>query len=102
MIVEVADFRVSPDQHAVFGEVLTRGMATVLSKAKGYRAHRILGCIETPGRYLLTIEWETLEDHTEGFRHSPAFGEWRAIIGPYFVQPPQVEHFRVVDAQDPA
>ncbi len=55
--------------------------------------------METPGRYVLQVNWETLEDHTVGFRESPAFAQWRAIIGPYFAQAPHVEHFVVKDAQ---
>ncbi len=96
MIVEVADFRVDPKNHAAFGQALTHGVQSVLSKAKGYQAHSILAGIESPGRYLLTVHWNTLEDHTQGFRESPAFVEWRAIIGPFFAQPPQVEHFTLL------
>ena len=96
MIVEIADFRVDPKDHEAFGQALSRGVQTVLSKAQGYRAHSILAGIESPGRYLLTVHWQTLEDHTLGFRQSPAFAEWRAIIGPFFAQPPQVEHFTLL------
>jgi heme-degrading monooxygenase HmoA len=52
--------------------------------------------VENPERYVLMIYWETLEDHTVGFRESAAFAEWRAIVGPYFAAPPQVEHFELV------
>ena len=52
--------------------------------------------LESPERYLLTIRWNTLEDHTVGFRGSPAFAQWRAIVGPYFAQPPHVEHFALL------
>lgn len=45
---------------------------------------------------MLTVEWDSLEAHTVGFRQSPAFAEWRALIGPYFAEPPQVEHFDVL------
>ena len=47
-------------------------------------------------RYILQIFWTTLEDHTVGFRQGPLFAEWRAIIGPFFAQPPVVEHFELV------
>ena len=96
MIVEVADFRVDPKNHEAFGQALTHGVQSVLSKAQGYQAHSILAGIESPGRYLLTVHWNTLEDHTQGFRESPSFAEWRAIIGPFFAQPPQVEHFTLL------
>ena len=49
-----------------------------------------------PERYVLQIFWQTLEDHTVGFRQSSAFTEWRALVGPFFAAPPQVEHFELV------
>ncbi len=96
MIVEIADFKVDPAQHSEFGLVLKNAVATVLSKADGYLGHSVLACIETPGRYVLTVQWQTVEDHTVGFRQSTAFAQWRALIGPFFAQAPHVEHFCVV------
>ena len=52
--------------------------------------------IESPERYVLHIEWDTLENHTVGFREGPLFAQWRAIIGPFFASPPVVEHFNLV------
>ncbi|HEY1227292.1 MAG TPA: antibiotic biosynthesis monooxygenase [Ramlibacter sp.] len=98
MIVEIADIRTRPEDKAAFAEAIKRAATTVLSKASGYRRHTILACQETPGRFILHVEWDTLEAHTVGFRQSPAFAEWRAIIGPFFAQPPHVEHFDVVAA----
>jgi len=47
------------------------------------------------------IFWDTLENHTVDFRNSPAFGEWRAIVGPHFAVPPQIEHFTLVAKSEP-
>ena len=94
MIVEVADIRIHPGQQAQFDEALERGLR-IIAKAKGFRAFQVNKGIETPERYLLQITWETLEDHTVGFRQSPAFSEWRGIVGGFFAQPPTVEHFTV-------
>lgn len=99
MIVEVADFKVAPHKHQEFGQALKKAAETVLSRATGYRGHSILSCVETQGRYVLTVQWETMGDHTIGFRQSPAFADWRAIIGPFFAQPPHVEHFAIVDSK---
>ena len=41
----------------------------------------------------MVIRWKTLEDHTVGFRTSPLFAEWRALVGPYFAEPPSVKHY---------
>jgi heme-degrading monooxygenase HmoA len=54
--------------------------------------------VESPERYVLMVWWETLEAHTVGFRASPLFAQWRAIVAPFFAQPPRVEHFELVTA----
>jgi heme-degrading monooxygenase HmoA len=96
MILEIADIRVAPGQQAAFDEAIARGLRTVIARAKGMQGYKVHKCIESPGRYVLQISWATLEDHTVGFRESPLFAEWRAIVGPFFAQPPLVEHFTVV------
>jgi heme-degrading monooxygenase HmoA len=93
MILELADIRIHPGQQAEFEEAAQRGLDTVLSKADGFSTYEVRRSIESPERYVLLIHWASLEDHTVGFRNSPAYGEWRAIVGPYFAQPPVVEHF---------
>ena len=97
MVTEVADFLVDAHRRAEFQIAIAHGVKTVLSKAKGYITHKILACHETQGRFLLIVEWESIEDHTHGFRESPAFQDWRSIIGPFFKQPPHMEHFVVFD-----
>ncbi|QCB48079.1 antibiotic biosynthesis monooxygenase family protein [Hydrogenophaga sp. PAMC20947] len=96
MILEHADIRIDPAQAAAFEEAIERGARTVVSKAKGFQGFKVHRSIETQGRYILTIDWDTLEDHTVGFRESPAFAEWRAIVGPFFAQAPVVEHLELV------
>lgn len=96
MILELADIRIQPGQQAAFDEAIVRGLVTVISKAKGFRGYKVNKGIESPERYLLMIFWEQLEDHTVEFRGSAAFGEWRAIVGPFFAQPPAVEHFTLL------
>jgi len=96
MILEVADIRIPPGKNAEFDAALAHGLQTVVSRAVGYRRHRIVKGIESPERYLLMIWWETLEDHTVKFRGGPLFAEWRAIVGPFFASPPSVEHYTVV------
>lgn len=98
MILEVVDIRIEPEKQADFETAVHHGLKTVLSKAKGFLGYEVRHSIESPERYLLLIRWETLEDHTVGFRESPAFAEWRAIVGPYFVKPPFVEHFSACSA----
>jgi heme-degrading monooxygenase HmoA len=96
MILEIADFSIQPGQNAAFEEAVQRGLKTVLGKSNGFEGFKLNHGIENPQRYVLQIFWTTLEDHTVGFRTSPAFTEWRAIVGPFFASPPVVEHFDLV------
>lgn len=93
MILEIADIRIQPGQQAAFESALQQGLQTVISKATGFQSCTISHGIESPERYVLQIFWATLENHTVDFRQSPAFAEWRALVGPFFAVPPTVEHF---------
>ena len=96
MILELADIRIQPGQQAAFDEAVQRAIGTVVSRAKGFCGCTIHKGVENPERYLVQISWETLENHTVDFRGSPAFAQWRAIVGPFFAGPPTVEHFSLL------
>ena len=96
MILELADIRIAPGQQAAFEEAILRGISTVISQAQGFRGWKVNHGVENPERYVLQIFWDTLEDHTVVFRGGPLFPQWRAIVGPFFLNPPQVEHFELV------
>lgn len=95
MVLEAALLHVGPGEEAAFEEAMRRA-APVIAGSPGYLRHELGRCLETKGRYLLLVQWETLQAHTVGFRESPRFGEWRAIIGPFFAAPPVVEHYESV------
>ena len=95
MILEHADITIAPGKNAEFEEAIQRGIATVIATAKGFRDAQVHRGIESPERYLLTIHWDTLENHTVDFREGPLFPAWRAIVGPFFAKPPVVEHFEL-------
>jgi heme-degrading monooxygenase HmoA len=92
MILETATISVLPGQEEQFRAALERAKE-VLAQAAGWREIRVQRGIERPSVFLLAITWESLEDHTVGFREGELFGQWRAIIGPYFAEPPVVEHW---------
>lgn len=96
MVLEIADIRIQPGKNAEFEAAIQRGLSTVAARAQGMQGYKVNKCIESPERYVLQIFWNTLEDHTVGFRQGPLFAEWRAIVGPFFAQPPLVEHFTLV------
>lgn len=94
VITESAFITVKPGQEAAFlGAVKSDGVK-VLERATGFIDIDIKRGIERPSTFQLTLHWETLEDHTEKFRGGPLFTEWRAVISPFFAEPPQVEHWQ--------
>jgi heme-degrading monooxygenase HmoA len=98
MILEIADIHINAGQQADFEKAVNLAMSTIFAKAHGFRGHQLRHSIETPDRYVLLLNWDTLEDHTVAFRGSALFTEWRSLIGAYFAKPPYVEHFELIDA----
>lgn len=93
MIIEIAQLTIRPGSEQQF-EATFPAAIKELDGSKGYLSHELRRSMETPNRYALIVQWQTLEDHTVGFRGSPAFTRWRAQIGPYFESAPVVEHFQ--------
>ncbi len=60
---------------------------------KGYVSHKLQRCMEVKGKYLLLVRWETLEDHTVGFRQSNEYQEWKKQLHHFYGPFPTVEHF---------
>jgi heme-degrading monooxygenase HmoA len=92
LILEFAQITVKPATAAQFEAVFPAAIQHIAGSA-GYISHELQRSIETPTRYALLIKWHTLEDHTVGFRGSPAFALWRAQLGPFLDGTPVVEHF---------
>lgn len=92
MITEVAFMTVHPGQESEFLAALEQAKL-VVAQAHGFRGIDVKRGVERPSTFMLTLQWETLEDHTEGFRGGPLFPEWRGHIGSFFAEPPVVEHW---------
>jgi len=92
MILESAILDVRPGREAEF-EAAMKTARPLIAATPGFRSIKVQRCIETPNRYLLLVEWERLEDHTVGFRQSPRYQEWRALLHHFYDPFPRVEHF---------
>ena len=95
MILEHAclDVIEGEDQH--FEQAFARAK-TIISSMPGFRSLRLERCLETRSRYLLLVEWDRLEDHTEGFRGSAQYQEWRSLLHHFYDPFPTVEHYEVI------
>jgi heme-degrading monooxygenase HmoA len=92
MILELATIEIKQGENMKFEAALEKAKL-VIAQSKGFLSIESQNCIEQTNRYILLIQWETLEDHTIGFRESSLFTEWRALIGPYFESAPHVLHY---------
>lgn len=100
MILEVALLDVVPGRTAEFEEAF-RTASSIISSMPGYISHELQRCLERPDRYVLLVRWETLEDHTVGFRGSPEYQEWKRLLHHFYDPFPTVEHYETVTTIGP-
>lgn len=68
----------------------------IISSMGGYISHQLQRCLESPGKYLLLVQWSDLESHTAGFRQSVEYQEWKRLLHHFYDPFPTVEHFEQV------
>jgi heme-degrading monooxygenase HmoA len=95
VITEHAVLEVRPGREIEFMAAM-EGAKSLIAASPGFLALRVERCLERPSCFLLLVEWERLEDHTEGFRGSPAYDEWRTALHHFYDPFPVVEHFEEV------
>jgi heme-degrading monooxygenase HmoA len=95
MITEVAMLNVIAGKEIEF-EKDFRIAGKYISSIPGYIKHSLSRCLEQQSKYLLIVEWATLEDHTVGFRQSPQYGAWKQLLHHYYDPFPTVEHYELV------
>ncbi|SFD11551.1 antibiotic biosynthesis monooxygenase family protein [Algibacter pectinivorans] len=92
MILEVATLHIKKGLSAEF-ETSFQKAEKIISSMKGYISHQLKKCIEQDDRYILLVNWETLEDHEIGFRTSDAYQQWKALLHHFYEPFPTVEHY---------
>jgi heme-degrading monooxygenase HmoA len=95
VITEHAVLPVIPGREGEFIETMDRATG-IIAASPGFLSLRVERCLERPSCFLLLVQWETLEAHTEGFRGSAAYQEWRALLHHFYEPFPVVEHFELV------
>jgi len=85
MVLEHAIFPVKPGQAKEFEAAWVKARAVIIA-AKGCKSVEMRQGIESPDNFMLLVEWETLEEHMQGFRQSPAIKEFGALLAPFLVE----------------
>jgi heme-degrading monooxygenase HmoA len=92
MVLEVALIDVPAGAEEAFAAAYRQGRP-ILAGTPGCRSVRMTRGIESPTRFVLLVEWDSVAAHLENFRGTERFQQWRSFIGPFFAAPPVVEHF---------
>jgi len=92
-VLEVAVLDVKQDQTNEFEKAFDQAQA-IISSMKGYCDHDLQRCLETQNRYILLVNWQSLEDHTQGFRGSEQYQQWRDLLHHFYQPLSVVEHYK--------
>ena len=92
MILEHAILSVKPGEETDFEQAIGTARA-LIAASDGFQGIEVRPCIEQPGQYLLLVWWDTLEDHTDGFRGSDRYQDWKAALHHFYDPFPVVQHF---------
>jgi heme-degrading monooxygenase HmoA len=95
MILEVAILDVRNGHEERF-EAAFKQASGIISAMDGYVSHHLQRCLEKNNRYILLVNWRTLEDHTIGFRESDQYQDWKKLLHHFYDPFPIVEHYEAV------
>ncbi len=96
MIQEIVTLQVKPELNNSF---LTdfREAQQFISSREGFLNLSLSRCVEDDCRYVMTVEWDRLENHTIGFRESEAYQDWKRLLHKYYEPFPEVLHFESIE-----
>ena len=92
MILEVATLNIKAELTADFEKAFSEAQK-IISSMEGYISHQLKKCLEETNKYILLVSWETLEAHTEGFRGSAEYKDWKKLLHHFYDPFPTVEHY---------
>lgn len=97
MILEVAILQVKPDQTSQFEANFKQAEPLIMSQV-GYITHELQRCLapELANQYILLVRWASVAAHEEGFRQSPEYQQWRALLHHFYDPFPTVQHYTLV------
>jgi heme-degrading monooxygenase HmoA len=95
MILEVAILNIKDGLNDEF-EAAFQTASNIIATMSGYISHELQRCLEIEHRYILLVRWQTLEDHTIGFRQSPEYQQWRSLLHHFYDPFPIVEHYEII------
>jgi heme-degrading monooxygenase HmoA len=93
MLLERAELLIKEGQEEGFAAAMQAQGIAILAAVPGVRKVNVGRGVENPGKFMLLVEWESLEAHA-AYSKSAVCGEFRAMVGP-FSKGGSMEHFRM-------
>jgi heme-degrading monooxygenase HmoA len=95
MILEVAILNVVKGKENEF-ETAFNEAKKIICSCKGFINCQLQKCVEIDNQYILLVNWQTLEDHTNGFRQSESYNDWKRLLHHFYEPFPTVQHYSTV------
>jgi heme-degrading monooxygenase HmoA len=95
MILEVAVLNIKPGMNQQFETAFVEA-SQIIASMNGYISYDLQKCLESENQYLLLVNWQTIEDHTVGFRQSAEYQTWKKLLHHFYTPFPTVEHYQTV------
>ncbi len=92
MILEIAQLQIKHGETPAFEAAFAQAQK-IIATMSGYISHELQRCLENDHQYMLLVRWQTLEDHTVGFRQSAQYQEWRKLLHHFYDPFPTVLHY---------
>lgn len=92
MFIERAEIPVKEGMEEAFAAAMASRGTAMLAAAPGCTSVRVGRGVENPGKFILLLEWDSVESHI-ALTKTPAFDEFKALVGPFFAGPANMEHF---------
>lgn len=90
--IEYIRYRVPVERAAEFAAAYAAAAAP-LARSPFFLGIETSRCIEEPDRWVVRIEWTSIDDHLQGFRPSPEFGEFIGLVRAYFPMIEEMQHY---------
>ncbi len=92
MILEVAILQIKKGSSKAY-ELAFSKAEKIIAAMDGYCSHELKKCIEEEDKYILLVNWESLDAHEIGFRKSEAYQEWKSLLHHFYEPFPIVQHY---------
>ncbi|MFD0696148.1 antibiotic biosynthesis monooxygenase family protein [Paenibacillus sp. GCM10027628] len=94
MVVEIIRYNVPAGQEEEFLNAYQEA-SQYLDRSQHCLSYEVIKGMEEPNRYIVRIEWDSLDGHMKGFRTGSDFQPFFAHVRPFFNAIEEMKHYTV-------